>query len=84
MCKESDPVAAVDHRQGCSVASFQYTRVNKSIIYVTMHKWKARIDVLSCSKAPKTQQNAGYKHQKTASGLLYGTVRAFTLAPAII
>ena len=38
----------------------------------------------SHSKAPKTQQVAGYKHKRKNSGLFDGTKRVLTLASTII
>ena len=35
-----------------------------SLLYITTHKQKAHIYNLSRSKAPKTQQIAGYKHKR--------------------
>ena len=43
-------------------------RVNKLIIYVTMYKQKAPINMLSCSKAPKTQKKCGYIHAGKTGG----------------
>ena len=51
---KSDAVAEVKHRHSNPFASLQYARVNKSIIYITMHKQKAPINVLPHSKALKT------------------------------
>ena len=38
--EESDADSEVKHRHGNSVASLQYTRVDKLIIYITIHKQK--------------------------------------------
>ena len=57
------------HKHGNSFASLQCKRFGKSIIHITMHKQKALINLLSRSKAPKTQQNADYKYKRKASGL---------------
>ena len=60
------------HRLGNSFASLQYMRFGKSIIqiiYITMHKQKALVNLLSCSKAPKRQKNQGYKYKRKASEL---------------
>ena len=46
-----------------------------------MHKRKAPTNMLSSSKAPKTQV-AVYKNKRKTSGVFYGTKLAFTLAPA--
>ena len=43
----------VDHKLNNLVASFECALVNVSIIYITMHKENAPINILSCSKAPK-------------------------------
>ena len=51
--EENDAVSEVKHRHGNSVARLQCVRVNKLIIYITMHKQKAPIYMLSHSKAPK-------------------------------
>ena len=78
--EESDTVFKVEHRHGNSVASLQYTRVNKSIIFITMRKRKAPTNMLSRSKvpkAPKAQQVAGHKHFEKQENLLE---RVLTLA----
>ena len=75
--EESDTVFKVKYRHGNSVASLQYTRVNKSIIFITMRKRKAPINMLSCSKVSKAQQVAGYKHFEKQEDLLE---RVLTLA----
>ena len=51
------------------MASLQYARVNKLIIYITMHKQKAPIYKLSRSKAPK-QQILAYRHTRKTSELV--------------
>ena len=43
----------VEHRLDNSAASFECSRINKSIMYVTMHKRKAPIIMLSGSKTPQ-------------------------------
>ena len=46
------------NRHDNPVVSIECARVKKSIIYVTVRKQKTPIYILSCSKAPKTQQIA--------------------------
>ena len=67
--EESDAVFEVKHRYDNSFVSLQYVRVNKSSMYITMHKRKAPISMLSCSNASKAQENVGYKHKRKPSGL---------------
>ena len=59
----------VKHRHDNPVASFKCARIKKSIIYITMRKQKALVNILSRSKAPKTQQNCHYRHPRKASWL---------------
>ena len=85
--KKTENTAAfskVKHRHNNIVLSFVCARVKKSIIYVTMHKQKAPINMLSRSKAPKIQQVAVTDMLGKPVDFLDGTVRALTLAPAII
>ena len=65
----SGAVSKVKHRHSDLVANFQCASINKSTMYVTMHKRKAPINTLSRSKAPKRQLVAGYKHSSKTSGL---------------
>ena len=54
-----------------------------STMYVTTHKQKAPIDVLSHNKAPKTQQVEHYQHlKKQPVTFLPATSPYATLAPA--
>ena len=55
-----------------------------SIIYVTTHEQKARVNILFRSKTFKTHQVEGYKQEKKTSGLFFGPNWALTLAPAIV
>ena len=61
--EENDTVSEVKHRYGKLVASHECARVNKSIIYTTMHKEKTLIYKLSRSKASKTQRICHYTMQ---------------------
>ena len=70
------------HTHTSSAASFEYSHVSKSLIYVIMRELKASIYKLS-SRAPKTKKIEGHQHRRKASRLLHGTKQAFTLAPAI-
>ena len=60
--KNSDVFSEAEHWHKNPVSSLSYAGVSKSIIYITTHKQEAPIYQLSHSKAPKTQQNVGYKH----------------------
>ena len=82
--EKSYAVSEVKHRHGNSVESLQCARVDKLIIYVTMHKQKAPIYKLSRSKVPTTQKIQAYRHTRKNSGSFYGTAKAPTLASAII
>ena len=59
----------MEHKHESAVVSLDYASINKSTIYVTMHKRKAPINMLSCSKAPKTQQ-VGNNREKPADFFL--------------
>ena len=61
----------VKHRHGNPVASFECALVNKSIIYVTMHKQTAPINMLFRSKAPKNTTNCCYGHAAKTGGLFF-------------
>ena len=63
----SDAFTEVEHKHENPVVSLDYASINKSTIYVTMHKRKAPINMLSCSKAPKTQQMEHCQHSRKAS-----------------
>ena len=54
----SDAFSKVEHKHENPVASLDYARIIKSImyLYVTMHKQNAPINILHRSKAPKTQK----------------------------
>ena len=54
----------VEHRYDNQDESFERARVNKAIIYVTMHKRKAPITILPSSKVLETQQFAVTSIQK--------------------
>ena len=54
--EDRDAFSDEEHRHKNPVASIDYALINKSIIYFTTHKRKAPINMLSRSKAPKTQQ----------------------------
>ena len=71
------------NRHDNPVVSIECARVKKSIIYVTVRKQKAPINMLSHSKAPKTQQNCCYIHKSKTSGL-NDTTRVSTLASSMI
>ena len=66
---ESDFFYEVDHRHVKQVASLEYSCVNKSIVYVITHERKARINTLSRSKSPKTQQVEGFTHMIVISNV---------------
>ena len=44
-------------------------QVNKSIVYVTTHEWKAPINKLSRSNKPKIQQVEGFAYVRITSDL---------------
>ena len=73
--KETDAVFEVKHRHGNSVACFNCTHFNKSIIYVIMRKEKAPIFAVSRSRTLKTQRIHHYKHARKTRVLflLYDT-----------
>ena len=50
--EEGDTISELKHRHANSVASVQCARVNKLIIYITMHKQKPLIYKLSRRKTP--------------------------------
>ena len=74
----------MEHRHDNPVASFERARVNMSIVYVTMGKLKAPINILSRSEAPKTQIAIMDMREKKQWTFFHGTARASTLATAII
>ena len=65
--KESDAVSKVKHGHNDSVTSLKYACVNKSIIYIIMHKEKTPIYKVSHSKALKTMQICSYRHARKTS-----------------
>ena len=67
------------HRHDNLVASFEYARVNKSIIYVTMHERKAPINNLS---RRKTQQIETFTHMRITSDFLVVIDPDGTFVPA--
>ena len=67
IAKETDAVSKVKHRCNNPVTSLEYACVNKSILYVTTHKRKAPINMLSRSKTPKPQQVEGFTHMRITS-----------------
>ena len=73
----------MEHRHDNPVESFKCARVNKSIRYDTMHKQKAPIIILSCNKAPKTQQIADTNMQGKPVDFVNNTAQVLTLASAI-
>ena len=75
--EESDAVSEVKHRYDNSFVSLQYVRVNKSTMYITMHKRKAPITMLSCSNAPNAQEMWVRNKRKTVV-IIYVTKRVST------
>ena len=69
------------NRHDNPVASLEYARVNKSIIYFTTRERKSPINRLSHSKILKTQQVEGLTHPKKASDFLVTAHRDSTFAP---
>ena len=63
----SEAFFLVEHRHNNPIASLDYARVNKSILYLTMHKQKAPINMLVCSK---TQHVEGFTHKEITSDIL--------------
>ena len=61
------------HRHDDSAAIFKYAHVNKSIIYVTMHKQESPINMFCCVKAPKTQKIAVTDIREKTVDFFYGT-----------
>ena len=57
----------VEHWHNNLVASFQYPRINKRIIYITTHEQKAPINMLSRSKTPKLQQVRNFMRMRITS-----------------
>ena len=58
---ESDAVSEVKHRHGDFVTCLQYKRVNKSIIYVTIHKQKSTHQHEVPQQSTQTATNYGLK-----------------------
>ena len=83
--KKSDGVAEVEHRHSNSVATLQYGRVNKSIIYITQYI-KERHPPKCClvAKHPKHSEMRVTNIKEKPVGSFSGTKRAFTLAPAMV
>ena len=74
----------MNHRHGNSVASLQFWRMIKLIIYLTMHKQKSPIYNLFRSKAAKPGKFRLTDIQAKPVTFFYGSTRASTLASAII
>ena len=66
------------HRHDNLVVNLKYERVDKSIIYVVMHKLKASINMLSRSK---TQQLEGFTNIRMTSDFLVATDQDGTFVP---
>ena len=66
------------------MACFECARIKKSIIYVTMRRQKALINMLSRSKTPKAQQVAIADMREKPVDFYNVTTQASTLAPEII
>ena len=73
------------HSISVTITSLQCARVNKLIVYITMHTQQTHAYKLSRSKVPKhSKLKITYRHTRKTSKLFYVTARASTLVPAII
>ena len=76
-----DAFSKVERRHSNRVASPDYAHVNNSIIYIATHKRNAPINMLSCSKAPNTQQVEHFQHPRKPAIFSVVTSRYAMLAP---
>ena len=75
--KTETTFSEVKHSHDKPVASFECSHAKKSIIYVTMRKLKAPVNI---SRSKPKRKKCGYRHTRKTSG----TARESTLAPSII